>query len=127
MKPMGPIPAWFAEEEGMLLIGGCGAASLVDEAGDTPLFVYDMGIIEAQVRRFREAIPKKIDLHYAIKANPYSPLLARMAGLVDGFDIASGGELAMALEAGERVALQVIFSDLTLMERVAGKVKRMLS
>ncbi len=100
MKPMGPIPAWFTEEEGMLLIGGCGAASLVDEAGDTPLFVYDMGIIEAQVRRFREAIPKRIDLHYAIKANPYAPLLARMAGLVDGFDIASGGELAMALEAG---------------------------
>ncbi|KAK0357748.1 hypothetical protein LTR94_038172, partial [Friedmanniomyces endolithicus] len=74
----------------MLLIGGCGAASLVDEAGDTPLFVYDMGIIEAQVRRFREAIPKRIDLHYAIKANPYAPLLSRMAGLVDGFDIASG-------------------------------------
>ncbi|WHO37611.1 pyridoxal-dependent decarboxylase, exosortase A system-associated [Sphingobium sp. AP49] len=100
MKPIGPIPAWFAEEEGMLLIGGCGAASLVDEAGDTPLFVYDMGIIEAQIRRFREVIPARIDLHYAIKANPYAPLLARMAGLVDGFDIASGGELAMALDAG---------------------------
>ena len=100
MKPMGPIPAWFTQEEGMLLIGGCGAASLVDEAGDTPLFVYDMDIVEAQVRRFREAIPDRVGLHYAIKANPYAPLLARMAGLVDGFDIASGGELAMALDAG---------------------------
>jgi diaminopimelate decarboxylase len=100
MKPMGPIPPWFASEEGMLLIGGCGAASLIDEAGDTPLFAYDMGIVEAQVRRFRGAMPKGIDLHYAIKANPYAPLLQRMAGQVDGFDIASGGELAMALEAG---------------------------
>ena len=100
MKPMGPIPAWFAGEEGMLLIGGCGAASLVDEAGDTPLFVYDMGIVEAQVRRFRQAMPAAIDLHYAIKANPYAPLLARMRDEVDGFDIASGGELAMALDAG---------------------------
>lgn len=100
MKPMGPIPAWFAGEEGMLLIGGCGAASLVDEAGDTPLFVYDMGIVEAQVRRFRQAMPAAIDLHYAIKANPYAPLLARMKAEVDGFDIASGGELAMALDAG---------------------------
>jgi diaminopimelate decarboxylase len=100
MKPMGPIPAWFAAEEGMLLIGGSGAASLVDEAGDTPLFVYDMGVVEAQVRRFREAMPDRLDLHYAVKANPYAPLLARMAGQVDGFDIASGGELDMALAAG---------------------------
>jgi len=100
MKPMGPIPGWFAQEEGMLIIGGCGAASLVDEAGDTPLFVYDMEIVQAQVRRFREAMPDALHLHYAIKANPYAPLLARMGTQVDGFDIASGGELAMALEAG---------------------------
>ncbi|MFC3441113.1 pyridoxal-dependent decarboxylase, exosortase A system-associated [Sphingobium rhizovicinum] len=100
MKPMGPIPTWFGAEENMLLIGGCGAASLVDEAGDTPLFVYDMGIVEAQVRRFRQAMPDAVHLHYAMKANPYAPLLARMAGQVDGFDIASGGELEMALSAG---------------------------
>ena len=100
MKPMGPVPPWFSAEEGMLLIGGCGAESLVDEAGDTPLFVYDMGIVEAQVRRFRAAMPEAIDLHYAVKANPFAPLLARMAVQVDGFDIASGGELEMALEAG---------------------------
>lgn len=100
MKPMGPVPPWFAEEEGMLLIGGCGAASLVDEAGETPLFVYDMAIVEATVRALREVMPASLSLHYAIKANPFAPLLARMASLVDGFDIASGGELAMALEAG---------------------------
>lgn len=100
MKPTGPIPPWFAEEEGMLLVAGHGAASLVDEAGDTPLFAYDMGIVEAQVRRFREAMPDRLDLHYAVKANPYAPLLARMVAQVDGFDIASGGELAMALDAG---------------------------
>ncbi|WP_336972606.1 pyridoxal-dependent decarboxylase, exosortase A system-associated [Sphingobium aromaticiconvertens] len=100
MKPMGPIPPWFGAEEGMLLIGGCGAASLVDEAGDTPLFVYDMGIVEATVRRLRDAMPHQLGIHYAIKANPYVPLLARMTGLVDGFDVASGGEAARALEAG---------------------------
>ncbi|EQB17345.1 pyridoxal-dependent decarboxylase, exosortase A system-associated [Sphingobium lactosutens] len=100
MKPMGPIPAGFGREEGMLLIGGCGAESLVDEAGDTPLFVYDMAMVEAQVRRFRDAMPAGIDLHYAIKANSFAPLLSRMAVQVDGFDIASGGELEMALEAG---------------------------
>ncbi len=100
MKPMGPIPPWFGAENGILLIGGCGAASLVDEAGDTPLFAYDMNIIQAQVRRFRDAMPAAVHLHYAVKANPFAPLLARMALQVDGFDIASGGELEMALEAG---------------------------
>ena len=100
MKPTGSIPPWFDAEEGMLLIAGHGAAALVDEAGDTPLFAYDMGIIEAQVRRFRDAMPDALHLHYAIKANPHAPLLARMVGQVDGFDIASGGELAMALDAG---------------------------
>lgn len=100
MKPMGPIPPHFYAEEGMLLIGGCGAARLVDEAGDTPLFVYDMGIVEAQVRNLREAMPDALAIHYAMKANPHAPLLERMAGLVDGFDVASGGELALALEAG---------------------------
>ena len=100
MKPMGPIPPFFDSEEGMLLIGGCGAASLVEEAGDTPLFVYDMAIVEAQVRAWRVAMPPSLSLHYAVKANPYPPLLARMAGQVDGFDVASGGELTRALEAG---------------------------
>ncbi|MGE4323963.1 MAG: pyridoxal-dependent decarboxylase, exosortase A system-associated [Sphingobium sp.] len=100
MKPMGAIPRWFGAEEGMLLIGGAGAASLVDEAGDTPLFVYDMAIVDAQVRRFRDAMPGGVQLHYAVKANPHAALLARMARLVDGFDIASAGELDMALAAG---------------------------
>lgn len=100
MKPMGPIPPFFDSEQGMLLIGGCGAASLVEDAGDTPLFVYDFAIIEQQVRAWRDAMPAALSLHYAVKANPYPPLLQRMAGQVDGFDVASGGELARALEAG---------------------------
>jgi diaminopimelate decarboxylase len=35
-----------------------------------------------------------------MKANPFAPLLEHMADLVDGLDIASGGELAMARKAG---------------------------
>ena len=97
MKPMGPIPPWFEGEDGMLLIGGCGAASLIEEAGNTPLFVYDLGIVRAQVGRFRAAMPGQVSLHYAIKANPYAPLLQRMVELTDGFDVASGGEMEMAL------------------------------
>jgi diaminopimelate decarboxylase len=35
-----------------------------------------------------------------MKANPYEPILELMGSLVDGFDIASQGELARALAAG---------------------------
>jgi diaminopimelate decarboxylase len=99
-KPMGPIPAGFAADtDGMLLIGGRRADALVAEAGDTPLFVYDLALIDAKIARFRAAFPN-IDLHYAIKANSYIPLLRHVSKQVDGLDIASAGELAFALEAG---------------------------
>ncbi len=91
MKPLGPIPpSYQADATGQLLIAGHTAASLA-EAG-TPLFVYDAQRITAQVARFRAAFPG-VALHYAIKANPYAPLLDHMASLVDGFDVASAGEI----------------------------------
>jgi diaminopimelate decarboxylase len=99
-KPMGPIPAGFgADEDGMLLIGGCRAGALVDEAGDTPLFVYDLAMVEQRITRFRSAFAG-VDLHFAMKANPYPPVLRHIIKLVDGIDLASGGEMMTALEAG---------------------------
>jgi len=100
VKPMGPIPAGFAaDSDGMLLIGGRRADALVAEAGDTPLFVYDLGLVDAKIARFRAAFGY-VHLHYAIKANSYRPLLRHISRQVDGLDIASGGELRFALEAG---------------------------
>ncbi len=100
MKPMGAIPADFRAEAGQLLIGGHTAESLIAEAGDSPLFVYNPGIVRARVARLRAALPLGLDLHYAIKANPFPPLLAAMRPLVDGFDVASAGELWTAMDAG---------------------------
>ena len=88
----------------MLLIGGDRADALVDAAGDTPLFVYDSAMLTARVAEWRAAMPTEVQLHYAMKANPYAPLLAFMAGLVDGFDVASGGELKTALASGMAAA-----------------------
>ncbi|MEM8825452.1 MAG: alanine racemase, partial [Pseudomonadota bacterium] len=93
-----------ADAAGRLLIGGRPAADLVDEAGDTPLFVYDAGIVDRHIARLRAAMPADIELHYAIKANPFAPLLRHVAGLVDGLDIASAGELDMALTTGTNPA-----------------------
>ncbi|BBB09230.1 pyridoxal-dependent decarboxylase, exosortase A system-associated [Sphingopyxis sp. EG6] len=101
MKPHGPIPPGFAaDEDGMLLIGGDRADMLADMAGDTPLFVYDSAMLTARVAEWRAAMPADVQLHFAMKANPYAPLLAFMARLVDGFDVASGGELKAAIDAG---------------------------
>ena len=100
-KAIGPIPPYFnADERGMLCVGGKPADALIAEAGDTPLFVYDAGVIAKRVAELRAAMPEALAIHYAIKANSFAPLLQRMVDLVDGFDVASGGELAMALKAG---------------------------
>jgi diaminopimelate decarboxylase len=96
---MGPIPPGFTADGNILLIGGRRADDLVREAGGTPLFVYDAVMVERQIRRFRSAFPT-IRLHYAIKANPYLPLLKYITKYVDGFDVASVGEMEMALATG---------------------------
>ncbi|WP_440978040.1 pyridoxal-dependent decarboxylase, exosortase A system-associated [Sphingomonas pseudosanguinis] len=102
MKPMGPIPPEFAAQQGALVIGGRSATDWM-KGRDGPLFVYDPAIVAARVARFRAAFPT-IDLHYAIKANPFPPLLAAMAAMVDGFDVASAGELAKVADLGRPVS-----------------------
>jgi diaminopimelate decarboxylase len=100
MKPHGSIPPGYAALDGELAIGGHRVSELISEAGDTPLFVYDFGLVRAKIAALREALPDEVALHYAVKANPYPPLVRAIAPLVDGLDIASGGELALALAEG---------------------------
>ncbi|MEL0156988.1 pyridoxal-dependent decarboxylase, exosortase A system-associated [Sphingopyxis sp.] len=102
MKPHGPIPPGFAADaDGMLRIGGRRADALAEALGETPLFVYDRAMLTARAAEWRAAMPGEVQLHYAMKANPFAPLLAHMATIVDGFDVASGGELALALASGK--------------------------
>ena len=98
MKPMGAIPLEF--QSFPLVIGGRLAAELLTSS---PVFVYDMAVVSNRVARFRAAFPG-VDLHYAVKANPFAPLLAAMAPLVDGFDTASAGELARVATLGKAVS-----------------------
>lgn len=101
MKALGPMPTGYqADENDRLLIGGRDVETLVQQAGGTPLFVYDSRRIAGQVARFRAAFPSEVALHYAVKANPYAPLLEAMARLVDGFDVASAGELGRVAHLG---------------------------
>lgn len=100
MKPTGPIPAGYTSIDGKLSIGGFTATALVEKAGDTPLFVYSANHLRDRVAALRAAMPDRLAIHYAMKGNPFPPLLSFMNGLVDGLDVASGGELELALTAG---------------------------
>jgi len=100
MKPLGPIPPYFNAMGGVLAVAGRPVTEWAGEAGDTPLFLYAKDIVAARIADLRAAMPERLALHYAVKANPFGPLLAFMGGLVDGFDIASGGELELVRAAG---------------------------
>ncbi len=100
MKPIGPIPAGYIAQDGELAIGGKTASELVEMAGRTPCFVYSKAHLDQRVAELRAAMPERLGINYAVKANPFGPVIGHMAGLVDGFDIASAGELAMLETAG---------------------------
>ena len=100
MKPMGTIPASFAARDGELLIGGRTVSDLIADAGDTPLFVYDRAMMVARVAQLRAALPAEVAIHYAMKANPHPAVVATFAAMVDGLDVASAGEMAVALASG---------------------------
>ena len=100
MKKTGPIPDGFSALDGALAIGEVKLTDVAAQAGETPLFVYSRALLSQTFARLRAAMPQQLAIHYAMKANPFGPLLQHMNGLVDGFDIASGGELVLAMNAG---------------------------
>lgn len=90
----------FASRNGELLINGQSVSHLAARAGHTPFYAYDRHLLRSRVDQLRTFLPSSIKLHYAMKANPMPALVGEMARLVDGIDVASGGELCVALDAG---------------------------
>ncbi len=90
----------FPVRDGELVVGGMPLTRLAARVGQTPFYVYDRALLHARVAELRAALPPAVQLHYAMKANPMPALVAYLAGLVDGVDVASAGELAVALDAG---------------------------
>jgi diaminopimelate decarboxylase len=90
----------FAVRDGHLQVGGIALALLAERVGSTPFYAYDRALLRQRVAELRAVLPPAVKLHYALKANPFAPLACLMAGLVDGIDVASAGELQIALNAG---------------------------
>lgn len=91
---------WFAVDDDCLTIGGRSVVELATQAGQTPFYVYDRSVMTRKVRELRAALPREVHLHFAMKANPMPAVVRHMLDLVDGLDVASAGEMQVALDAG---------------------------
>ena len=116
----------FRFEGGELIVGGEPLSLLAARVGQTPFYAYDRALLRTRVAELRAALPPAVKLHYAMKANPMPAVVAFMAGLVDGIDVASAGELKVALDCGAN-PLEVSFAgpgkrDAELRQAVASRV-----
>ncbi|MXS84360.1 pyridoxal-dependent decarboxylase, exosortase A system-associated [Nitrosomonas sp. HPC101] len=90
----------FSVQDHCLVVGGIPLTRLAQRVGSTPFYAYDRQLISARIRSLRQHLPAGLLLHYAMKANPMSAVVQHLAGLVDGIDVASAGEMKVALDAG---------------------------
>ncbi len=100
-----PIPVHatmdqFCIDGDQLLVGGNSLACIADMLDKQVFYAYDSAIVKMQVDQFHQYIPHAIKLHYAVKANPYPPLVHRMKDWVAGFDVASLKEMLLAIQTG---------------------------
>ncbi len=74
-------------------------------------YIYDRTVLRATVQSVREALPAGTTLLYAVKANGNQDVLDALATVVDGFEVASGGELELAriARAGPGPAREIVF------------------
>jgi len=92
------FPVTAAIDRGELVLGGVPATRLAAEHG-TPLVVYCAETIRAQAGAYRRAAPDA-DLYYGSKAFPNVAIERLLGELGVGVDVASLGELRVALAAG---------------------------
>jgi diaminopimelate decarboxylase len=88
----------FEVVDDALVVGGMPLERLAARVGSTPFYAYDRARLSERVAYLRSHLPPEIHLHYAMKANPMPAVVQHMATLVDGIDVASGGELQVALD-----------------------------
>ena len=89
-------------EDGHLEVGGCDAVQLAREFG-TPAYVVVEDDIRTRARAFKDAYAARCDdfeVHFASKAFPCTAVLRVLLDEGLACDVASGGELAIALKAG---------------------------
>ncbi|RRQ24708.1 pyridoxal-dependent decarboxylase, exosortase A system-associated [Guyparkeria sp. SCN-R1] len=97
-RTLGPLADCWGRENGYLSIDGQPLSARLPQ---TPAYLYSRRCLDTAVASLRSALPDSIGIHYAIKANPFPPLVRHLAGLVDGFDCASLDEMKLAAGISE--------------------------
>jgi diaminopimelate decarboxylase len=90
----------FPVVDNCLHISGRPLDSVISEVGRTPFYAYDSSVMTTQVQKLRSALPGGVHLHYAMKANPMPAVVQHLSEITDGLDVASAGELEVALATG---------------------------
>jgi len=100
-QPQLAVPLSYLQHDGgVLQIGGKSMQQISELLGQPCFYAYDRQAISSKIQQLRSKMPSQLKLHYAVKANPYLPVVQHIGNLVDGFDVASQGELLLALQTG---------------------------
>jgi len=94
--------AHFGVADGELQVGGVGLELLAARVGSTPFFAYDRALLDQRVDQLRVALPARVELSYAMKANPMPAVVQHLARRVDRIDVASAPEMQTALDTAMR-------------------------
>jgi len=103
-KPVHAAMTQFPVVGDCVQIGGVSLVELAARVGRTPFYAYDRVVIARSVELLRKHVPADVHLHYAMKANPMPAVVQHIAPLVDGLDVASAGELRVAVAAGAKAS-----------------------
>jgi diaminopimelate decarboxylase len=97
--PLKHVPmTQFPLSEDCLQIGGMSLSQLAQRIGMTPFYAYDRQLITNRVALLRKYLPPEVQIRYSMKANPMPAVVQHLAAIVDGIDVASAGELRVALD-----------------------------
>lgn len=76
-------------------------------AYETPMFVFDTGVLKNRVLHLKESLPANISLCYAVKANTF--IMKELDNIIDRFEVCSPGELSICQKLN-MPAEKIIFS-----------------
>ncbi len=93
------LASHFPGSERELVVGELPVSALAERFG-TPLYVYDRGAMERRLQAVRSALGPRVDVLFALKANPSVGVAQVFAEAGAGAEVASAGEIVVARHAG---------------------------
>jgi diaminopimelate decarboxylase len=93
------VRSYWAVQGGSVVVGGIPIQAIADRFA-TPLFVYDAAVMDRKWSQLRDTFAERFAIYYSVKANPNRSILRHFLAKGSGLEIASGGELHQAIQAG---------------------------